>query len=110
MARTAGIINASFMRRFVTGVEAFALALGAPGLFVLGLLDSSFLSLPEVPDALLIVMVSHAPSRMPLYALSATLGSLLGCFILYYIGRRGGDPFVRRRLGAARAEIGRAHV
>ena len=41
---------------------------------------------------------------MPLYALSATLGSLLGCFILYYIGRRGGDAFVRRRLGAARVD------
>jgi membrane protein YqaA with SNARE-associated domain len=92
------------MRRFVTGVEAFALALGAPGLFVLGLLDSSFLSLPEVPDALLVLMVTHAPARMPLYALSATLGSLLGCFILYYIGRKGGDAFVRRRIGAARVD------
>lgn len=92
------------MRRFVTGVEALALALGAPGLFVLGFLDSSFLSLPEVPDALLVLMVTHAPARMPLYALSATLGSLLGCFILYYIGRKGGDAFVRRRLGAARVD------
>lgn len=92
------------MRRFVTAVEAFALALGAPGLFFLSLLDSSVLSLPEVPDALLVLMVTHAPSRMPLYALSATLGSLLGCLILYYIGRKGGDAFVRKRLGEARVD------
>jgi membrane protein YqaA with SNARE-associated domain len=92
------------MRRFVTGVEAFALALGAPGLFVLGLLDSSFLSLPEVLDALLVVMVAHNPARMPLYAASATLGSLLGCLALYSVGRRGGEGFVRRKLGAGRVD------
>ena len=40
------------MRRIVDWVQAFALALGAPGLFVVAFLDSSFLSLPEINDLL----------------------------------------------------------
>ena len=92
------------MRRFVEGIQAFALGLGAPGLFVVAFLDSSFLSLPEINDLLLVVMVTQHKSRMVLYATSATLGSVAGCLILYYIGRRGGDALVRRRFASERVD------
>ena len=89
------------MRRFADWIQAAALSLGAPGLFIVAFLDSSFLSLPEINDLLLVVMVTQHKSRMVLYASSATLGSIAGCLALYYLGRKGGEAFVRRRFSAA---------
>ena len=85
------------MKRLVSWVQGFALALGGPGLFVIALLDSSFLSFPEVVDLLIIVFVTQHKSRMIYYASLATLGSIVGCFLLYYVGVKGGEAFVRRR-------------
>ena len=85
------------MGRIAGRVQALALALGAPGLFVVAFLDSSILSLPEIADLLVIWMVVQHKERLILYALSATLGSIGGCLSLYYIGKKGGDAFVRRR-------------
>ena len=56
--------------------HGFALGLGAPGLFLIAFLDSSFLSLPEVVDLLLMGLVTQHKERMVLYALVATIGSL----------------------------------
>ena len=92
------------MRRFVDGIQAFALGLGAPGLFVVAFLDSSFLSLPEINDLLLVMMVTREKSRMALYAASATVGSIAGCLVLYYLGRRGGDALVRKRFTSHRVD------
>lgn len=91
------------MRRFVNWIEAVALGLGAPGLFLAAIADSSFLSLPEVVDILLIFMVTQHKSRVLLYATSATLGSIVGCLLLYGVGRKG-DQFIMRRFNAQRVE------
>jgi membrane protein YqaA with SNARE-associated domain len=91
------------MRKFVAWVQAFALGLGAPGLFLAAFLDSSFIPLPEVVDILLIWMTTQHKSRMVLYAGSATLGSVAGCLVLYLLGRKG-DQFVARRFSAERVE------
>lgn len=98
------------MRRVADWLQAAALSLGAPGLFIVAFLDSSFLSLPEINDLLLVIMVTEHPSRMVLYAASATLGSIGGCLALYYIGRKGGDAFVRKRFHAATVDRALATV
>ena len=85
------------MGRFVNRVQALALALGAPGLFLVAFLDSSILSLPEIADLLVIWMVTQHPARLVLYAMSATAGSIAGCLLLYYLGRKGGHALVRKR-------------
>lgn len=85
------------IRRFVAWVQGFALALGAPGLFLVSFLDSSFISLPEITDLLLVWMVTQHPFRMALYATMSTLGSIAGCYTIYFIARKGGEAFVRRR-------------
>ncbi len=36
---------------------------------------------------------------MPLYAAAATLGSVLGCILLYYIARKGGEAFFEKNAG-----------
>src|SRR4051812_50156375 len=82
------------MERFVSWVQGFALALGGPGLFLIAILDSSFLSFPEVVDLLIVVYVTHHKERLIYYASLATLGSIAGCFLLYYVGLRGGGGVV----------------
>jgi membrane protein YqaA with SNARE-associated domain len=89
------------MRRFVHHVEAFALTLGAPGLFLIAFLDSSLLSLPEIADLLVVWMVTRHKARFILYVFSATVGSMAGCLLLYFIGKKGGEALVRRRFTSA---------
>ena len=85
------------MKTVVAWIQAFATAIGGPGLFIIAFLDSSFLSFPEVNDLLVISMVAKYPHWMPYYAGLSTLGSVLGCLSIYYVARRGGEALVRRR-------------
>ena len=80
-------------------VVAFAGTLGAPGLFLISFLDSSVLTFPVINDLLLVQLSIQQPSRMPLYALMAALGSVLGCVLLYFIARKGGEAFFHRKAG-----------
>jgi membrane protein YqaA with SNARE-associated domain len=91
------------MHRIVDWVQSVALALGAPGLLLAAIADSSFLSLPEVVDILLIWMVTQHKSRVLWYAASATIGSIIGCLLLYGVGRKG-DQFIVRRFSADRVQ------
>ena len=78
---------------------AFAGGLGAPGLFLISFLDSSVLSFPIINDLLLVELAMQRPARMPLYALMAAIGSVLGCVLLYYLARMGGEAYFHRRAG-----------
>jgi membrane protein YqaA with SNARE-associated domain len=89
------------MGRRVAQLRALAFALGAPGLALVAFVDSSFLSLPEVVDLMVIAMVTRHKALLPLYVISATVGSVLGCLVIYVIGRKGGEPLVRKRLAAS---------
>lgn len=82
----------------VDWVMGFAAVLGGPGLFLLAFLDSSFLSFPQVVDLLMMGLVTRHKERMLYYALLPTLGSVAGCYVLYALGRKGGEAFLRRRL------------
>ena len=90
------------MAGIVNWVKAFAESIGGPGLFFVAFLDSSFLSLPEINDLLVIAMVRNNTELMTYYASMATLGSVAGCLVLYVLGRRGGDALIRRRFGGPR--------
>jgi len=80
-------------------IVAFAGVLGAPGLFLISFLDSSILTFPVINDLLLIELAIQHPLRMPLYAAMAMIGSVLGCILLYYIARKGGEAFYHKRAG-----------
>jgi membrane protein YqaA with SNARE-associated domain len=81
-------------------IVAFAGALGAPGLFLISFLDSSVLTFPVINDLLLIELCIQHPARMPVYALMASTGSVLGCVLLYFIAKKGGEAFFRKKAGA----------
>jgi membrane protein YqaA with SNARE-associated domain len=86
-------------------IVGFAGALGAPGLFLISFLDSSVLTFPVINDLLLIELSIEHPARMPLYALMAATGSVLGCVLLYFIARKGGEAFFHRKAGHRAAAI-----
>jgi membrane protein YqaA with SNARE-associated domain len=92
------------MGSFVARIQAFALALGAPGLFIVAFLDSSVLPVPEMNDLLLVWMTTQHEHRMLLYATCAVLGSVVGSLVPYGIGRQGGEPFIRKRFSASRVD------
>src|SRR5262245_48750683 len=86
-----------FLHRVTETLQHFAETVGGPGLALVAFLDSSFLSLPEVNDILMVLMVVRHPEGWLYYAAMTTLGSIAGCFALYSLARRGGEAFLRRR-------------
>jgi membrane protein YqaA with SNARE-associated domain len=66
-------------------------------------LDSSFVPFPGINDLALIVLASQHPARGPFYALLSTLGSLLGCYVMYGIARGG------KRLAGGRPAANKAN-
>lgn len=82
--------------------------LGPPGLFLACFLDSSFLSLPEISDLLVVTSSAAQPRSAWVPILMATLGSLAGCSVLWALGKRGGEGFLVRRFGRERVEKTRA--
>ena len=85
------------MKRILDVIQGFAAAWGGPGLFIIGFLDSSFLTFPEVNDLLIVWMVTRNKPAVLYYALMATAGSVAGCVALYYVARKGGERFLRKR-------------
>ena len=92
------------MQSFIKWVYGLALSLGGPGLFVVAFLDSSFISLPQINDLLVVLMVVRNKTLMPYYAGMATAGSVAGCYVLYLIAERGGEAFLAKRIKAGHTE------
>lgn len=69
---------------------------------VLAICDSSFLSLPEVNDLLLMTFAINDPSSMVKFAALTTLGSVIGCSLLYAVGRKGGEAVLSRTFAPER--------
>jgi len=67
-------------------------------MLVVAFLDSSFISLPQINDVLVVLMVTQYKAWMPYYALMATAGSVAGCYAIYALAGKGGAAFLRRRL------------
>jgi membrane protein YqaA with SNARE-associated domain len=68
-----------------------------PAMILIGALDSSLLSLPEVNDYLVVARCFTHPRAVFFFPLFAAIGSVLGCLLLYTILRRGGQAVLHRR-------------
>ena len=77
-------------------MSEYLITFGAFGLFVVALLDSTFVPLPSSADALMLLLTTAHPRWMLLYAFMATAGSALGCWILYLVSRRAGARALRK--------------
>jgi membrane protein YqaA with SNARE-associated domain len=86
-------------------LQAAIAASGGMGLFLLSFLDSSFLPFPTINDLLLIDLCFEYPRRMPYYAAMATLGSVVGSLVLYFLARKGGEAAFRSQAGSRADKI-----
>jgi membrane protein YqaA with SNARE-associated domain len=83
-----------WLEHFIISVPMYV---AAPSMILIGALDSSLLSLPEINDYLVVMRCAKQPSAVFYFPLFAALGSVLGCMLLYTIMRRGGQALLRRR-------------
>ena len=92
-------MHAFFRHLFVLLVQ-----MGALGPLFLGILDSSFLFLPFGNDFLLVVLSSRDRQHLPLYVVTASLGSTIGVFLLDLVCRKGGQEGLQRMMSRNRFE------
>jgi membrane protein YqaA with SNARE-associated domain len=90
-----------WLEQFVIGVPIY---MAGPAMTLIGALDSSLLSLPEINDYLVVMRCTNAPYEVFYFPLFAAAGSVLGCLLLYTIIRRGGQYVLRRRFRAEHIE------
>ena len=85
------------LRRLGVFIAHVPIYVAAPVMILVGALDSSLLSLPEINDYLVIARCFTHPRAVVFFPLFASTGSVLGCLLLYTILQRGGLAVLHRR-------------
>ncbi|HJT69220.1 MAG TPA: VTT domain-containing protein, partial [Terriglobales bacterium] len=83
---------------------SWLIRLGGPGLIIIGLADNSVVPLTGSMDVLTIWLAAGHRNIWPYYAVMATIGAVVGGYITYYLGRKGGKEAIERRFKKQRAE------
>lgn len=91
----------SIARWLEVNVIGLPIYFAAPAMIVIGALDSSLLSLPEINDYLVVGRCFKDPTAVFYFPLFAATGSVLGCNLLYTIVRRGGQAVLRKKFPLA---------
>ncbi|MCD6092539.1 MAG: DedA family protein [Candidatus Aenigmarchaeota archaeon] len=92
----------SFITGLVAWTEKTFLPFGPIGLFIVAFIESSFFPVP--PDLILMPLCLISPNLALFYALVATIGSVSGSILGYYIGLKGGKPILNKIVSKRRAE------
>ncbi|MBN1568089.1 MAG: VTT domain-containing protein [Acidobacteria bacterium] len=82
--------------KFLSYLNEHLLFMGIPGLLAISFLDSAAVPLAGGPDAVIMLLSWRSPALTYLIVLAATIGSTLGCMVLYGIGRKGGEKALSR--------------
>jgi len=90
------------MNVLIRQLFAIFLHLGAFGLIILGVLDSSFLFLPVGNDLLLVILVARHHAQFPFYVIAASVGSAMGVLLLDLVCRKGGEQGLTRIMSERR--------
>jgi membrane protein YqaA with SNARE-associated domain len=87
-------VLARWLGHFIVTVPIYV---AGPAMILIGALDSSLLSLPEVNDYLVVARCYTHPRAVFFFPMFAAIGSVLGCFLLYTILSRGGRAVLHRK-------------
>lgn len=100
------MLSIIFAASWASTIFAFFRRMGAMGLFLLGILDSSFLFLPFGNDLLLIALVSsnRDSAIWILYVVASSVGSVLGVLIVDLIMRKAGEEGLERFVSKRKVE------
>lgn len=86
-------------KRHRSATTAAFLHLGAVGLFLFAILDSSPIPTFGGADILMVILVATRPNPWYEFAAAATAGSLVGAYITFRLARRAGRHYLERKLG-----------
>lgn len=78
---------------------------GAPGLFLLAILDSTPIPTLGGPDILNMILAARHGDPWYYYATAATLGSVLGAYVAFSMARRAGSAYLEKTFGERRVGI-----
>jgi membrane protein DedA with SNARE-associated domain len=94
-----------WLDRLGNSAQAFIMSFGGLGVLLLAMGDSSFISVPEANDILIILLSAGASWGHMIYFVSMTIiGSVIGCMLLYSLGHKGGNPILRRKFSQQNVE------
>ena len=79
------------MNVIVNHLFAVFIQLGAFGLLIVGALDDSFLFTPLGNDLLMVALTARNHRMLPVYAAMASAGSVIGCLLIDWVSRNGGE-------------------
>lgn len=79
-------------------IGEFLLTVGPVGLLILSFLDSAGIPTLGGPDIVLIMLAGNSKGllEIALLILAATVGSVVGCLVLYWLGQKGGELALAR--------------
>ena len=78
--------------------------LGGPGLILLGLADNSLVPLPGSVDALTIILAAQRKEMWWYYAVMATIGAVVGGYLTFRLGHKGGEEALEKKIPQKRAK------
>jgi|SRR5581483_772790 len=85
-------------------IGSWLIRMGGPGLILIGVADNSVIPLTGSMDVLTMWLAASHRDIWPYYAVMATVGAVLGGYITYYLGRKGGKEAIEHRFKKQRAE------
>ena len=90
------------LKALVLQLGAILSSLGGVGLFLFGIIDSSFFFLPLGIDLLLVGLTAKHHERILYYAAMCAAGSVIGVFTTDWISRKGGEAGLEGRVSGRR--------
>src|SRR6266567_1049664 len=84
-------------------VWPWVIRLGGPGLVLLGIADNSVVPLTGSMDVLTLWLAASLRDLWPYYAFMATAGAVLGGYVTYSLGRKGGKQAIEYKLNKNQA-------
>jgi membrane protein YqaA with SNARE-associated domain len=99
------------LEAFGRWILQIATALGGPGLLLIAMADSSFLSIPEGNDFLIVALsIGKSWEDMFYLATMTIIGSVIGCLVLFIVGRKGGERLLLKRFDPGKVERAERYV
>ncbi len=77
-------------------LNQYLLLWGIPGLLVITVIESAAVPMMGGPDAIVLLLAWKRPVQIVPIVLAATIGSTIGCLILYKIAQAGGEMALSR--------------
>ncbi len=97
--------ESSWLLKLGNYVSEFFSGYGGVAVLLLAIADSSFLSFPEGNDLLIVILSTGGSwANMAYFVCLTVTGSVIGCFLLYTVGRKGGRAILKKKFSDHKIE------